>query len=414
MALPQLAGYRAQKVSTRFVHSISVSVPSSKGYLMAGTIDMPDTEPTAFAMFAHCFTGSRFTPAAARTSKQLAEMGIACLRFDFPGLGQSEGKFEDTCFSENVRDIIAANEWLKQNYSAPQLLIGHSLGGAAALKAATEIKNLKAVATIGAPFDPAHAVLHFADRISEVDEEGAVTLTLGGRDIVMSREYLEDLAETDVQGYLPKLRKPLLILHSPTDQTVGIDNAIKIYQLTRYPKSLVSLHKVDHLVTTQGAAQEAAKLIYTWATQHIVPENINPDADVIPEGVAIAKSTKAGKFSDVVTTGTRQLVTDREKNAGGKNLGFSPTSLVASALAASTSQAIRQAAKESHITELEDVEVTVSRTVGTGTDVRFRREVSLIGDLTTQQRQELLAAARNGEVEAMLGGHTVIECVTKI
>lgn len=394
------------------VHSISVSVPSSKGYLMAGTIDMPDTAPQAFALFAHCFTGSRFTPAAARTSKQLAAMGIACLRFDFPGLGQSEGNFADTCFSENVQDIVAANNWLKENYSAPQLLIGHSLGGAASLKAAIELKNLKAVATIGAPFDPAHAVMHFADRIGEVDEEGAVTLTLGGRDIVMSREYLEDLAETDVQGYLPKLRRPLLILHSPTDQTVGIENAVNIFRLTRYPKSLVSLHKVDHLVTTQGAAQEAAKLIYTWAQQHIVPENIDEDADVIPEGVAIAQSTKAGKFTDVVSTGTRTLSTDREKNAGGRNLGFSPTSLVASALAASTSQAIREAAKESRI-PLENVKVTVSRTVGTGSHVRFRREVTLVGELSDDDRRELLLAAKNGEVEAMLSGNTLIECVTR-
>lgn len=170
---------------------------------MAATLDLPATTPVAYAMFAHCFTGSRFTPGAARVSKSLAEAGIACLRFDFPGLGQSEGDFSETTFSSNVRDIAAAARWLEENYSAPQLLIGHSLGGAASLKAAPLIKSLRGVATIGAPFDPAHAVLHFADRISDVDEQGAVTLTLGGRDVTISREFLEDLADTNPVEHLP-------------------------------------------------------------------------------------------------------------------------------------------------------------------------------------------------------------------
>ncbi|MFC2593018.1 MAG: alpha/beta hydrolase family protein, partial [Corynebacterium matruchotii] len=262
------------------MHSMSVQLPSSAGHTMAGTIDMPDTEPVAYALFAHCFTGSRFTPAAARVSKTLAEQSIACLRFDFPGLGQSTGDFHETCFSENVADIISAHQWLADNYRTPQLLIGHSLGGAAALKAATSIKDLKAVATIGAPFDPAHAVLHFADRISEVDATGAVTLTLGGRDITISREFLEDLAETNPESYLPRLRKPLLILHSPIDQTVGIDNAQNIYRTTRYPKSLVTLNKADHLLTKPGTAAAAARMIATWSQQYLIPDTAPTAADV--------------------------------------------------------------------------------------------------------------------------------------
>ncbi|MDO4762539.1 MAG: alpha/beta fold hydrolase [Corynebacterium sp.] len=391
------------------MHSISVKLPSSKGHVMAGTLDMPDTEPVAFAMFAHCFTGSRFTPAAARVSKTLAEKGIACLRFDFPGLGQSGGNFHETSFSENVLDIVAANEWLKENYSAPQLLIGHSLGGAASLKAATMIKNLRAVATIGAPFDPAHAVLHFADRISEVDETGAVTLTLGGRDITISREFLEDLAETNPEAYLPTLRKPLLILHSPIDQTVGVDNAQNIFLMTRYPKSLVALDKVDHLCTKAGAAQLAAEIIHTWVQQHIIPENAALTEEAIPEGVAMSRSTKAGAFTDVIHTGTHTISTDREKSLGGKNLGLSPTSLIVSALAAATSQAIRAAAKESRIRSLDDVRVTVSRIVSANSQVHLRREISLIGDLHDEQRQELFAAASNNDVQAMLAGTVIIE-----
>lgn len=395
------------------MHSVSVKVPSSKGYQMAGTIDFPDVPPTAFALFAHCFTGSRFTPAAARVSKTLADLGIACLRFDFPGLGQSEGNFADTCFSENVEDIRAAAQWLTDNYNAPQLLIGHSLGGAASLKAATEMPSIKAVATIGAPFDPAHAVLHFADRISEVDETGAVTLLLGGRDITISRDFLEDLAETNPEAYLPRLRKPLLILHSPTDTTVGVDNAQLIFRTTRYPKSLVALHKVDHLVTKQGAAQHAAHIIHTWAQQHLVVENAVEDPNAISETTAIAHSIPAGKFTDHVQTGTHSFTTDREKAQGGKNLGYSPMALIVSALASASSQAIRIAAKEKRIFALKNVNVTVEKTLTADGSVQLRREIDLVGELSQEERNILLAAVKNNEIEALLSENIAIDDLTR-
>ncbi|ALU21451.1 alpha/beta hydrolase [Corynebacterium pseudotuberculosis] len=391
------------------MHSVSVKVPSSKGYQMAGTIDFPDAPPAAFALFAHCFTGSRFTPAAARVSKTLADLGIACLRFDFPGLGQSEGNFAETCFSENVEDIRAAAQWLKDNYTAPQLLIGHSLGGAASLKAATDMPSIKAVATIGAPFDPAHAVLHFADRISEVDETGAVTLLLGGRDITISREFLEDLAETNPEAYLPRLRKPLLILHSPTDTTVGVDNAQLIFRTTRYPKSLVALHKVDHLVTKQGAAQQAARIIRTWAAQHLTTENTPENAYKIPESAAIARSIPAGTFTDHVQTGMHSFTTDREKSQGGKNLGYTPMALIASALAAASSQAIRSVAKEKRISSLKNVNVTVEKILTANDDAQLHRKIELIGELSGEERTILLAAAKKNEVEALLSKDIVID-----
>ena len=197
--------------------SMNVEVPSSKGLKMAGTIDRPDGPAQAYAIFAHCFAGSRHTPGAARISKRLTEHGIATLRFDFPGLGQSEGEFQNTSFSENVDDIVAAAQWLEENYKAPQLLMGHSLGGAATLKAATrpELKKMiKAVATVGAPFDPAHSVLHYADKIGEADRDGSVPVILGGRELIISREFLEDLAATNPEEYLPKLRKPCLLYTS--------------------------------------------------------------------------------------------------------------------------------------------------------------------------------------------------------
>ncbi|WP_156230827.1 alpha/beta fold hydrolase [Corynebacterium occultum] len=366
------------------MHSVSVKLPSSQGLKMAGTIDMPDTPPVAYAIFAHCFTGSRFTPAAARVSKQLTASGIATLRFDFPGLGQSEGEFANTSFSSNVEDIKSAYEWMSQNYAAPQLLIGHSLGGAASLKAATELPRLKAVATIGAPFDPAHAVLHFADRIKDVDDHGAVTVVLGGRDIVISRAFLEDLADTNPEIYLPKLRKPLLLVHSPIDETVGVDNAQLIFRVTRYPKSLVSLDKADHLATREGVAQRAADLIGAWVEPYLVP-------DYSPETVeagAVSRSAKGTRFADTVRTPVGELRTDRAKKDGGKDLGHTPADLIAAALAADASQAIRDAARRDRI-KLEDVAVTV-----TPEGFGFSRQIELTGDITDDQRRRLLQAVR--------------------
>lgn len=351
---------------------------------MAGTIDMPDSPPVAYAMFAHCFTGSRFTPAAARISKTLTDFGIATLRFDFPGLGQSEGEFADTSFTSNVADIIAAYEWMRENYAAPQLLMGHSLGGAASLKAATQLRDLRAVATLGAPFDPAHAVLHFADRIKDVDEQGAVTVVLGGRDIVISRAFLEDLADTNPEIYLPLLRKPLLLVHSPIDETVGVDNAQNIFLLTRYPKSLVSLDRADHLATRQGVAQRAGRLIGTWVEPYLVPE---AELEAIESG-AVARSAKGSRFADTVYTPVGTLTTDRPRAEGGKNLGHSSADLIAAALAADASQAIRDEARKARL-RIDDVSVTVVPE-GEG----FARRIRIDGALDDVQRQQLLRAVR--------------------
>lgn len=390
------------------MHSTSVKFPNDKGELLAGTIDFPDGTPKAFALFSHCFTGSRFTPCAARVCKTLAAAGIAALRFDYPGLGQSEGNFADTSFTSNVDDLVAAYRWLEENYEAPQLLIGHSLGGAAALRAGTRMPEVKAVATIGAPFDPAHAVLHFADQISAVDEHGAVTLTLGGRQITISREFLEDLAEVNPEEYIHKLRKPLLILHSPTDQTVGIDNAQKIFLVARYPKSLVALDKVDHLATTPGGAQRAGEIISQWASAYL--SSASADAEPLPEGVAVATATRTGHYTDLVQAETSTFVTDREASLGGKKNGPSPTALIVSAVAAATSAALREAGPALGI-PVDEVQVTCTLLRGDGTKPAvIRRAISLPhSEISDEQRAELVAAADLAHLRPLLGA--VIEDV---
>lgn len=382
------------------MHSLNVKVPSSTGIMMAGTIDQPVHPAEAYAIFAHCFAGSRHTPGASRISKKLTEHGIATLRFDFPGLGQSEGAFRDTSFSQNVDDILAAAQWLAENYRAPQLLIGHSLGGAAALKAATRPelkKSLRAVAAVGAPFDPAHSVLHYADKIREADATGSVVVTLGGRELEISREFLLDLAETDPQTYLPTLRTPLLLVHSPIDQTVGIDNAQTIFRLTRYPKSLMALDKADHLLTRQGSAQRAADIIGSWAKQYIDPEFVpEPTTDTN----AISYTARGTRFGDVVRTSNRAIATDRAKNSGGRGQGVTSTGLFMSALAVSTSQAVREAARGM---KLDDVRVAVTHHGGN----RFTREVTLVGDLSDAERAQLLEAAGCSRVDTFIAAASI-------
>lgn len=376
------------------MHSISVSFPSSTGLKLAGTIDMPETTPRAWALFSHCFAGSRFTPAAARTCKWLAEHGIACLRFDYPGLGQSEGDFAHSSFSMNVADLQAAASWLADNYEAPSLLIGHSLGGAMAIRAAKDMPSIRAVATMGAPFDPAHSVLHFADKIGLVDETGAVPVTLGGRELTISRAYLEDLAEINPEAYIGLVRKPLLILHSPIDQTVGIDSAQKIYLCARYPKSLVSLDKVDHLMTRDGAAQHAAHLIYTWFQTYLPPA----EPIAVPETTAEARSTQSTKMSAAVRSGGRELFTDVPRADGGKDLDISPISLLLSALATDTNNAVRAAANTHRIRTLDDVHVSV--TLGEGV---IDRTVTLSGTLSDADRAVLSKAVSAGKIQALMG-----------
>lgn len=379
------------------MQSVNVSLPSSTGTAMAGTIDFPDSPPQAFAIFAHCFAGSRHTPGAARVSKQLTNFGIATLRFDFPGLGQSEGDFADTCFSQNVADIQAAADWLAQNYSAPQLLMGHSLGGAAALAAANNIRSLKAVATIGAPFDPAHSVLHYADKIGEVDANGEVEVTLGGRALTISRLFLEDLAETNPEDYLPRLRKPLMVLHSPIDQTVGIDNAQNIFRTTRYPKSLVALDKADHLVTKQGAAARAADLIGAWAEQFIVPESIPTP---VAEDSALAIPAVGTRMGVVVRHNDRSVSADRTKKNGGKGQGFTAEGLLMSAVATASTQAIKEAGKAQKIDAkvLEAVSVRVSQE----SESCFTRTVTLPGFLSADQQRALADAAASTTIDSLL------------
>src|ERR1700730_17996209 len=242
---------------------------SAEGHQLAAALDLPEREPLAYALFAHCFTCGKDVLAAKRIAVALAAKGTAVLRFDFTGLGSSEGDFANSTFSSNVADLVRAADHLRETRKAPAILIGHSLGGAAILAAASQIADARAVVTIAAPADPAHVTGLFAERIEDIRKHGKVEVSLAGRPFHIKREFLDDIAEHNLMDHVAKLHKALLIMHSATDDTVGIDNATRIFVAARHPKSFVSLAGADHLLTDRRDSTYAADVIAAWAERYI-------------------------------------------------------------------------------------------------------------------------------------------------
>lgn len=239
------------------------------GQILAARIDFPDGEIHAFALFAHCFTCGKDVFAASRIAQELSNHGIAVMRFDFTGLGASEGEFANTNFSSNLADLIAAANHLRQYHRAPAILIGHSLGGAAVLAAAADILEVKAVVTIGAPSDPTHVAHLFQGHLDEIEETGEAEVKLAGRPFKIKRQFLRDAAEQQLTGKIGQLRRALLVIHSPHDTTVSIDNALHIFKAAKHPKSFVSLDDADHLLTRKSDAIYVAQMIATWSQRYI-------------------------------------------------------------------------------------------------------------------------------------------------
>lgn len=249
--------------------STKITFPGSQQAALSGRLDTPDQAPRAWALFAHCFTCSMDSKAAAYISRALAGAGFGVLRFDFTGLGSSDGDFANTDFSSNVDDLVAAADWLRAEHGAPALLIGHSLGGAAVLAAAGQIVDCKAVATIGAPFDPAHVLQHLGEGVQQIMSDGEATVQLAGRTCTVRRAFIEDLTSQRQTERIHALHRPLMVLHAPLDATVGIDNASHIFQAAMHPKSFVALDGADHLLSRLQDAQFAADVIGVWAGRYV-------------------------------------------------------------------------------------------------------------------------------------------------
>lgn len=376
--------------------------PNARGDKLAALLNLPDGDPVSFALFAHCFTCGKDNLAAKRIAEWLTDAGIAVLRFDFTGLGGSEGEFANTHFSSNVADLVAAADHLRKTYRAPAILIGHSLGGCAVLAASHKVPEARAVVTIGAPFDPAHVLGLLKDKIDRIKAEGEVEVTLAGRPFRIKREFLDDVAERMLKDCLASLRKALLVFHAPTDDTVGIENAGQIFAAAKHPKSFVSLDGADHLLTRRSDAHYVATVIAAWADRYLDKPTAMPEA-MDETGAVVVRETRVGKFQQGIAVGRHRLIADEPANVGGLDSGPGPYDLLLAGLGACTSMTLRLYAEHKklpldrvtvrlthnkiHAADCEDCETKEGKVD------RIERTITLEGALDTGQRQRLLEIA---------------------
>ncbi|WP_371225528.1 alpha/beta fold hydrolase [Roseovarius sp. 2305UL8-3] len=391
------------------------------GSTLSARLDMPDGPHLATALFAHCFTCSKDIPAARRISARLAGAGIAVLRFDFTGLGHSEGEFENTSFSSNIADLVLASEALAAKAKAPALLIGHSLGGAAVLGAARKIDSVKAVVTIGAPFDPGHVTHNFGDALAAIDADGVAEVQLGGRPIRIGKGFVDNVRAEKLEGEISNLHRALLVLHAPRDAIVGIENASQIFSTAKHPKSFVTLDDADHLITRDEDAEYASDVIAAWATRYLDLRAPAPPPGA-PEGIVrVSEADPEGFLQDINAGPDHHALADEPVAYGGTNKGMSPYGFLTAGLGACTSMTIRMYARRK-AWPLAHVRVDVSHDkvhaqdadAGAGGKAdKFTRVIYLEGDLDAEQRQRLLEIAdkcpvhrtleRTSEIETLAG-----------
>jgi len=374
-----------------------ITFPGHAGDILAARLDLPDGPVLATALFAHCFTCGKDIPAARRVAARLSAMGIAVLRFDFTGLGHSEGEFSNTTFTSNVDDLLAACHYLDDRGLAPSILIGHSLGGAAVLKAAGQIQTLKAVVTLGAPFDPGHVTHNFADALPEIIKRGVADVNLGGRPFQIGKAFIEDVAAGELTPAIGGLKAALLVMHAPRDAIVSIDNASQIFLAAKHPKSFVTLDDADHLITRPADAEYAADVISAWVTRYVelTPPAPPPGA---PEGIVrVSEADPAGFLQDVNSGPEHHILADEPLAYGGTNKGLTPYGLVSAGLGACTSMTIRMYARRKGW-PLTGVSVDISHNKVHAQDAetatnnrvdRFERRIRLIGNLDADQRARL-------------------------
>jgi len=378
--------------------------PGSDGQLLAASLDLPEGAPVAYALFAHCFTCGQNVLAARRIAEGLAKHGIATLRFDFTGIGASEGEFANTTFSSNIADLVLAADHLRKTRQAPSILIGHSLGGAAILAAASLIPEAKCVATVAAPSDPSHVTHWFKEQIPDIREKGELEVSLAGRPFRIKREFLDDIAEHRLTETVAKLHKPLLIFHSPTDNTVGIDNATHLFVAAKHPKSFISLTGADHLLSRKQDAMYVADMIAPWAMRYLdMPEASETALADPPAGTVVVSETRASKLQNVIAAGRHRILADEPVDVGGMDSGPGPYDFLLGALGACTSMTMRLYAERKSI-PLARARVTLQHSrihardcedceTKEGMISKIDRVITLEGNLDAEQRAKLMEIA---------------------
>lgn len=394
------------------------------GQELVGQLELPlNRHPHNTVLFAHCFTCGKSLTAIRLLSQALADQGFAVLRFDFTGLGESAGEFADTTFSNNVLDLVCAANYLDQQGLTPTVIVGHSLGGAAAILAATQIESVRAVATVGAPAEPHHVQHLFANELSTIEQEGASEVNLAGRKFVIKQEFVDDLHKQNMAEVVHGLRKPLLIMHAPQDTTVGIENAEKLYRAALHPKSFVSLDQADHLLMRSADARYVGQVIAGWAQRYVdteVADKLESDHQVV------ASLSAEDGFTTHIRAGKHNLMADEPASVGGNDFGPSPYELLSSSLAACTVMTLHMYARHKKL-DLQRVEVHINHQkdyiqdceecladgrTGTGKIDQFVRELRLIGNLTDEQRQRLVEIADKCPVHKTL--HNPVHITTHL
>lgn len=384
------------------MHTKRITFENRTGHRLSALLDQPvDDEPIAYALFAHCFTCSKDYKGVARVSRALAAERVAVLRFDFTGLGDSEGDFADTTFSSNVADLVAAAEYMERELEAPKILIGHSLGGAAVLQAAAQIPSAAAVATIAAPSSTDHLAGMIRSSNAEIDSTGEAEVKIAGRPFKIRREFLDDLSAVNMREAIANLGRALMVFHSAADDTVGVDHATEIFNAARQPKSFVALDGADHLLSDADDSRYVGSMIAAWARRYIGPSQEQFKTRVLGDNLVVVR-TEQGYRTEIVANG-HSLVADEPRRLGGTNTGPTPYELLASALGACTTITLRMYAdrkgwpldavevrlqhEKIHCEDCADVEGPQSKID------HFTREISLEGSLDDKQRQRMLQIA---------------------
>jgi putative redox protein len=383
--------------------STKLKIENRKGIILSANLELPaNQKPNYFAIFAHCFTCSSSLSAVRHISRSLTNDGFGVVRFDFTGLGRSEGEFVDSHFSANIKDLIDVHNYMSINYEAPNLLVGHSLGGAAVLVAASQIKSVKAVATVGAPSSASHVKHLFSHGIEDIEEKGEVEVNIGGRPFKINQDFVEAFDKTDLLAIVKELKKPLLIMHSPFDKTVGIENAEQLYKNAHHPKSFVTLDNADHLLTQEKDSQYVGEVIGTWAKRYF-PKVENKMLDTEGEQLVGHLNIKEDNFTTAIQTKNHTLIADEPTSIGGSDFGPSPYEYLNAALAACTVMTLKLYAEQKKW-DLQEVFVYISHSREHSKDLNtdvdkpkyldyISKKLKFLGNLDTEQKERLKEVA---------------------
>lgn len=400
-----------------------LSFKNRKNFELTGILQLPDKKPAAFALFAHCFTCSKNIKALGHISDSLAKNGIGVLRFDFTGLGESEGEFSDTNFSSNIEDLSDAASYMKKHFEAPSVLIGHSLGGAAVLAAAGEIESCRAVVTIAAPGSPDHILRHIGN-VEEIEKTGIGRVSIAGREFNIKKQFIDDVEKQSLGDKIKKLNMPLLVMHSPYDNIVGIDNATEIFLAAKHPKSFVSLDNADHLLSDPKDSSNAGNLIASWVRKYVATaESEHSDSFVRLDGNQVAVSTDMSGFFTTINAGGHYFYADEPIAVGGTDNGPSPYELLLASLGSCTNMTLKMYADRKGIPldkvisrlSHEKIHAEDCRECETekGRIDRIEKEIELTGDLTPEQVTRLLEISERCPVHRTLNSEVSIKSKIK-